>query len=107
MDINMAKESIHMDSARIITEDGFRLDRASETRFTVSNGCFAVRGTSEELYDNETPGTYVAGVFDKGNSAVTELVNLPYPFGMRIYIDREYVDLRKWTVGFHRRELDM
>jgi len=95
------------DKSWLISEEGFNLTGASETRFAVSNGYFAVRGTTEELYDSETPGTFVAGVFDKWRAAVTELVNLPYPFGMRIYIDREYVDLRQCNVNEHKRELDM
>ena len=90
-----------------ITRDGFSLEGCVETCFTVSNGCFAVRGTTGELYEGETPGTYAAGVFDKGSAAVSELVNLPYPFGLRLYIDREPVDLRKCVVHEYRRQLDM
>lgn len=91
----------------LVTKDGFGLEGELETCFTVSNGLFAVRGTTDELYEGERPGTYAAGVFDKGSAQVCELVNLPYPFGLRLYIDREPLDIRGCHIESYTRELDM
>ena len=90
-----------------LLHEGFELDGALETCFTVSNGYFAIRGTSGHLYEEELPGTYAAGVYDKPADAACELVNLPYPLGLRLYIDQKPFDLRQCEIHTYRRELDM
>ena len=91
----------------LITKDGFDLNGCNETCFTVANGLFAVRGVTDELYAEERPGTYAAGVYNKGTAAVRQLVNFPYPFGLRLYLDREPMDVRACRIDSYRRELDM
>jgi len=94
-------------SKHLVIKDGFDLDGHNETCFTIANGLFAVRGVTDELYAEEYPGTYAAGVYDTGTAAVRELVNLPYPFGLRLYLNREPLDVRACKIGSYRRELDM
>lgn len=91
----------------LIVTDGFNLDGCHETCFTVANGLFAVRGVTDELLSGERPGTYAAGVFDKGAAAVRRLVNLPFPFGLRLYLNREPLSINTCRIACYRRELDM
>ena len=95
------------DNGWSLSQEGFELSGAYETCFTVSNGCFAIRGTTGDLYEGETPGTYAAGGFDKSSAAAVELVNLPYPLGLRLYIDQKPFDLRRCAIHDYRRKLDM
>ncbi len=91
----------------LITENKFEPAGHLETCFTLANGYLGVRGTSDELYPEETSGTYLAGVFDTAGTRVPELVNLPYFFGLRIYIDGVWLDLRQCEIIEYQRSLDL
>lgn len=71
----------------LVEQHRFSTDPHMETCFTLANGYMGVRGSLEEMYPGEGHGTYVAGVFDQSEAQVTELVNLPFFFGLRIYSD--------------------
>ncbi len=67
------------DSRWLIVEDGFTAALAStyETLFTTGNGCLGTRGSLEEGHEGALPGTFLRGVFDYHDSAVTDLVKAP------------------------------
>lgn len=90
-----------------IEQDGFTISPHMETCFTLANGYVGVRGTFEEMYPNEGAGTYVAGVFDQAEAQVTELVNLPFFFGLHIYVNKVKIDLERCEVLEFHRSLDM
>ncbi|MCD6449261.1 MAG: glycoside hydrolase family 65 protein [Thermotogaceae bacterium] len=91
----------------IIEDTKFEVNNVKETIFTLANGKIGVRGTHEELFEKEIPGTYVAGVFDKSEAQVKELVNLPYFWGLRIYIGDEFLNPMECEILEYKRYLDM
>jgi len=91
----------------VVEQRRFAADPHLETCFTLANGYMGVRGTFEEMYTGEETGTYVAGVFDKSEAQVTELVNLPFFFGLRLYANGVRLDATECTVLDFYRALDM
>ncbi|SHH47951.1 glycoside hydrolase family 65 protein [Thermosipho atlanticus] len=91
----------------IIEDTKFEVNNVKETIFTLANGKIGVRGTHEELFEAETPGTYVAGIFDKSEAQVKELVNLPYFWGLRIYIGNEFLNPLECEILDYKRHLNM
>ena len=77
-----------------------------ETLYTLANGRLSLRGV-DEFSNYKMPGTYVAGIYDKHDAQVTELVNLPDPLGISIYVDGEPLLLDKSTIKSYMRALDM
>ncbi|NQS99875.1 MAG: glycoside hydrolase family 65 protein, partial [Candidatus Omnitrophica bacterium] len=53
------------------------------------------------------PGTYLAGVYDKIGSQVSELVNLPNPFNFKITADGEKLGVITMDVTEHKRILNL
>ncbi len=82
-------------------------ERVCETRFTLGNGHLCSRGAMEELIPGATPGTYIAGVYDRTGAQITELVNLPNPFYFRIDVEGEKLDLVAMDNVHHSRALDL
>ncbi|WGS65079.1 glycoside hydrolase family 65 protein [Marinitoga aeolica] len=95
------------DEKWLIKQEKFEVSSIQETIFTLSNGYLGVRGTFEDLFHNETPGTYVAGIFDKSEAQVKELVNLPYFWGLKIYLKYEYLNPFECEILDYKRILDM
>ncbi|WPX09165.1 glycoside hydrolase family 65 protein [Anaerocellum danielii] len=91
----------------LIEQESFGVSHKHETCFTLTNGYIGIRGINEEVFYDEIPGTFIAGVFDKDTAQVTELVNLPNPIGLRIYINREYLNPLKCEVLEFKRVLDL
>ena len=60
------------------------LQGVRETQFTIGNGYLGSRGILEEKPWGATPGTYIAGMYDRTGAMVTELVNMPNPFDFKI-----------------------
>ncbi|MEN3041727.1 MAG: glycoside hydrolase family 65 protein, partial [Fervidobacterium sp.] len=77
-----------------------------ETLFTLANGYLSLRGT-EEFSKNVMKGTYIAGIFDKSEAQVTELVNLPDPLEFTIYVDGTALNLDNVEILSYERKLDM
>jgi len=85
-----------------IKEDNYK----NGTLFNLANGYSGMRGYNEfSLYNN--PGNYIAGIFDRSTAQVTELVNLPNPLLMNIYINGQKIDLDLNNVIDYQRILDM
>lgn len=77
-----------------------------ETLFTLANGYRGIRGALE-FSSKGNRGNYIAGIFDKSQSQVTEIVNLQDPLGFNIYIEDEKVDIDECRLESFERELDM
>ncbi|MEE8359892.1 MAG: glycosyl hydrolase family 65 protein [Candidatus Omnitrophota bacterium] len=93
----------------LIEENGFKrnLQGHRESLFALGNGYVGSRGVLEEIPYDSYAGTYIAGVFDDTGAIVTELVNAPNPFFLRITCGGEKLDPVAMDVIEHHRALDM
>ena len=91
----------------LIEQKKFEISGKMETNFTLANGYAGVRGSFEEILYGEQRGTFMAGIYDKSEAQVSEFVNMPFFFGLRIYINRAYVDLQTCKILNFYRALDM
>ncbi len=92
-----------------VTESSWDPARANfhETIFTVGNGRLGTRGSLEERHLGAVTGTYLAGVYDGYDAAVTDLVNCPDWLATEVYVDGERLDTQSMTVVEHQRTLDL
>ncbi len=92
-----------------IKEDGFDKDIQDirETQFSLGNGLLGTRGILEEIPHGAMPGTYVAGVFDRFTSQVSEMVNFPNPFNFKITANGEKLGAVAMDILEHKRVLNM
>ena len=81
--------------------------RFRETLFALGNGYIGVRGTLEEGYRGGYPGTYIAGIYDQGKGKAAEIVNIPNPLCLEIYVDGKKLSMDNMEIIEHRRVLDM
>lgn len=81
-------------------------NRKYETIFTLANGYRGIRGSLNFSSSGEN-GNFIAGVFDKSDAQVTEIVNCPNPLCFGIYLDNEKIDIDKCRVIKFKRYLDM
>lgn len=95
------------DQSWLVEQHRFSADAGLETCFTLANGYMGVRGTFEEMLPDERKGTYLAGIFDQSEAQVTELVNLPFFFGLQIYANQVRLDPAACTVLDFYRALDL
>ena len=97
------------DSRWLIVEDGFTAALAStyETFFTTGNGYLGTRGSLEEGHEGALPGTFLRGVFDHHDSAVTDLVKAPDWLMLAVMVNGIRLDVTSVSVVRHRRILDM
>ncbi len=84
-----------------------KLQQTRETQFTQGNGYFCCRGVLEEIPYDATPGTFLAGLFDRTGAQITELVNCPNPINIRIDAYGEKVGMVAMDHLRHERVLDM
>ena len=84
-----------------------KLQNVRESQFALGNGYLGVRGVLEEIPYDSIPGTYIAGVYDKMASQVSELVNLPNPFNFKFTIGGEKLDVIAMDVIEHKRILNL
>lgn len=97
------------DSRWLIVEDGFAAALAGtyETLFTTGNGYLGTRGSLEEGHEGALPGTFLRGVFDHHDSAVTDLVKAPDWLSLAVVAGGVRLDVTSASVVRHRRVLDM
>ncbi len=97
------------DSRWLIVEDGFTTALANtyETLFTTGNGYLGTRGSLEEGHEGALPGTFLRGVFDHHDSAVTDLVKAPDWLMLAVVVNGIRLDVTSVSVVHHRRILDM
>lgn len=99
----------HSEESWLIKEKGWvrNLQSMRESQFALGNGFFGSRGILEEIPYDCSPGTFIAGIYDKIGSQVPELVNLPNPFNFKITANGEKVGVIAMDVLQHKRILDM
>ncbi|MFH1858375.1 MAG: glycosyl hydrolase family 65 protein [Candidatus Omnitrophota bacterium] len=92
----------------LIEEKGWDRGRqkVQESLFSQGNGYLGIRGILEEIPFDSQPGTFIAGLYDKTQAQVTELVNLPNPVHFRIDIEGEKLGVMAMDVLRHKRILD-
>jgi kojibiose phosphorylase len=93
----------------IIREDGWMPDRQDyfATIMALGNGRIGSRSALEEVPGGCVPGTFIAGVFDNAGSIVDDMVNLPNPFELRLFVNGQKLSVETMKVLSHNRALDM
>lgn len=93
----------------LIKEDGWspELQQVRETQFTQGNGFICCRGVLEDIPYDSSPGTYIAGLFDRTGAQIPEIVNLPNPINFRIDVYGEKLDPVAMDIMKHERTLDI
>nr|WP_284700565.1 glycosyl hydrolase family 65 protein [Thermoanaerobacterium sp. R66] len=97
------------DDKWLISQDRYdkKLNQRYETNFTLANGYMGVRGSFEEGADDECPGNFIAGIFDKSEAQVRELVNVQNWVGIKIYVNGKNLNPDKCEILDFIRILDM
>lgn len=78
-----------------------------ESLFCLTNGYLGTRGSYEEGTVKSLPCTFVNGVFDKSETFMRELANLPNWFGIRLYVEKELIGIENCSILEFSRVLDM
>lgn len=97
------------DDKWLIFQDKFDnyLNQKYETIFTLTNGYMGTRGTFEEGSEDEHPGNFIAGIFDKSEAQVREIVNVQNWLGVKIYVEGKHLNFDKCEILDFKRILDM
>ncbi|OGH99246.1 MAG: hypothetical protein A2039_04325 [Candidatus Melainabacteria bacterium GWA2_34_9] len=83
-------------------------ERDFETIFSMGNGYIGTRNSLEELYPQSTPGTFLAGFYEKDiYNDFNILVKIPDWTRIKIFVDEEQLDLTNNETLFHRRYIDL
>jgi len=92
-----------------VVEEGVDAGRVRfwEAAFTLGNGYLGSRGVLEEGHPRMYAGTYLAGVYDRGEGESFEIVNFPNPIPLQVYVGGQKLDLERMEVLEHRRVLDL
>ena len=77
------------------------------TILALGNGHIGSRSVLEEVPKACVPGTFIAGVFDDAGSIVDDMVNLPNPFELRLFVNGQKLSVETMQVISHERVLDM
>lgn len=78
-----------------------------ESLFCLTNGYLGTRGSYEEGTMKSIPCTYVNGVFDKSETFMRELANLPNWLCLKLYVEKELVGVENCQILSFSRVLDM
>ena len=78
-----------------------------ESLFCLTNGYLGTRGSYEEGTVKSLPCTFVNGVFDKSETFMRELANLPNCLGIRLYVEKELIGIENCSILEFSRVLDM
>lgn len=83
-------------------------EREIETIFSMGNGYIGTRNSLEEFYPQSSPGTFLAGFYEKDiDEEFNILVKLPDWTRIKIFIEDEQLDLRDEIPLYHRRYIDL
>ncbi|MBN2456587.1 MAG: glycoside hydrolase family 65 protein [Sedimentisphaerales bacterium] len=93
----------------LIHEDSYNPQKLNkfEALFALSNGAFGVRACLEEMPKGTMLGTYLGGVFDRGESYTPDMVNLPNFQALVIVFEGQKFSVETCKVLEHKRILDM
>lgn len=102
-------KDIMSDDSWVIYQDNYnyRENLKYETIFGLANGYMGTRGAFEEGARNSLPCTFVNGVFDKSETFMRELANLPNWLGIKLYIEKELIGIENCEILEFHRALDM
>ena len=89
------------------TEWARDLQSIRESQFSLGNGYLGTRGIYEEIPYDCSPGTYIAGIYDKMASQVSEIVNFPNPINFKFSVGGEKIGLIAMSIIDHKRTLNM
>lgn len=78
-----------------------------ESLFCLTNGYMGTRGAYEEGSENSIPCTYINGVFDKSETFMRELANMPNYLGLKLYAEKEPLGVDTCDILEFSRVLDM
>jgi kojibiose phosphorylase len=95
----------------LIRVKGFRKSpkaiQVNETLMTIGNGYLNIRGSLEELPPGHCGGMYLAGIFDKSESDVEELVKCPMWTDVSVWLEGEKFCMSTCRAISHEQVLDM
>ena len=95
----------------LLRKKGFRRTERSiqvnETILTIGNGYLNIRGSLEELPPGHCGGMYIAGIYDKSESDVEELVKCPMWTDVSVWYEGEKFCLSTCAAIAHEQILDM
>lgn len=106
----MAKDLFKLSSEDwLIREKGFdwRKQGVYESIFTLGNGYLGQRGSLEGNPKGSYRGTYIAGIFDKSEALVPQLVKSPGWIDFSVWIDEEKMTYETCKILSNERVLDM
>lgn len=78
-----------------------------ESILTLGNTYMGMRGVEDEMPEGSLPGLYIAGMFDKSECLVYEIVNFPSLLAMYIEIDGEKLSIDTARIIDYSRSLNM
>lgn len=78
-----------------------------ESLFCLTNGYLGTRGSYEEGAARSIPCTYINGVFDKSETFMRELANMPNWLTLRLYVEKELIGIENCHILSFGRALDM
>ena len=78
-----------------------------ESLFCLTNGYLGTRGSHEEGSVRSIPCTYINGVFDKSETFMRELANMPNWLTLRLYVEKELIGVDNCEILSFTRALDM
>ena len=97
------------DDAWLIVQDHYdpKCNLQYETVFGLANGYMGTRGAFEESAKISQPTTFINGVFDKSETFMRELANLPNWLGIKLYVQKQLIGIDECEVLQFTRVLDM
>src|SRR5690606_3177592 len=81
-------------------------NRKNETIFTLANGYRGLRGYNE-FSNYGWKGNFIAGIYDKSEAQIQEIVNNPDPLAINFYINEEKINLDDGKILKYERTLNM
>lgn len=102
-------EKILSDDKWVILQDKYNPEENLnyESLFCLTNGYLGTRGSYEEGTIKSIPCTYINGVFDKSETFMRELANLPNWLGLKMYVEKELIGIENCEILEFQRALDM
>jgi kojibiose phosphorylase len=89
------------------TEWAADLQPIREVQFAQGNGYLGIKGISESIPYDSSPGVFISGLYDNVGSQVDELVNLPNPVNFKFTVEGQKLDEVAMDIVEHKRALNM
>jgi len=107
-DINLNKFLLKTKSSLTEKRYLFGKERDIETIFSIGNGYIGTRNSLEEFYPQSTPGSFLAGFYEKDiDNEFNILVKIPDWTRIKIFLEDEQLDLTKNETLYHHRYIDL